>query len=69
VNYVLDKLGVKVENCLFVGDGEADIEAAENVGMDCVSVLWGYRTKEQLKAAGAKRFAENFKKLQREILS
>ena len=69
VNCVLDKLGIKVEDCLFVGDGEADIKAAENVGMDCVSVLWGYRTKEQLKAAGAKRFAENFKKLQREILS
>lgn len=69
VNYILDKLGVKVEDCLFVGDGEADIKAAENVGMDCVSVLWGYRTKEQLKAAGAKKFAENFKKLQCEILS
>ncbi len=68
VNYVLDKLGVKVKDCLFVGDGEADIKAAESVGMDCVSVLWGYRTKEQLKAAGATRFAENFKKLRHEIL-
>lgn len=63
VQRVLDKLGVQSGKCLFVGDGEADIQAAKNVGMDCVSVLWGYRTKEQLSAAGGKIFANNFKEL------
>ncbi|MDE7162775.1 MAG: HAD family hydrolase [Clostridia bacterium] len=65
---IVEELRVKKEECLFVGDGETDVETAKNAGMDCVSVLWGYRTKEQLEAAGATRFAENFKKLQREIL-
>lgn len=65
---IIERLGVKKEECLFVGDGEADVLTAKNAGVDCVSVLWGYRSKEQLKVAGATRFAENFKKLQREIL-
>ncbi len=65
---ILEKLGVKKDECLFVGDGEADVETASNAGLDCISVLWGYRSRQQLEEAGATRFAENFEKLQREIL-
>ena len=65
---IIEKLGVEKEECLFVGDGEADVLTAKNAGLECISVLWGYRSREQLKAAGATRFAENFKKLQSEIL-
>lgn len=64
----VNKFSLDKRECLFVGDGETDVLTAANAGLDCVSVLWGYRTKEQLKGAGATRFAENFKKLQREIL-
>ena len=65
---IIKELRVDKKECLFVGDGETDVLTAKNAGMDCVSVLWGYRTKEQLQAAGATRFAENFKELQSEIL-
>lgn len=65
---ILKELGVKAEDCLFVGDGETDVQTAKNAHLDCVSVLWGYRTKEQLMQAGATKFAENFNKLQHEIL-
>lgn len=65
---IIQKYGLKKEECIFVGDGETDVQTAANAGIDCVSVLWGFRTKEQLEAAGATRFAENFEKLQREIL-
>lgn len=65
---ILEKLGVKKEECVIVGDGEADVLTAKNSGLDCISVLWGYRSREQLKEAGATRFVENFEKLQREIL-
>ena len=30
-----------------------DIATARNAGMDCVSVTWGFRTVEELQAAGA----------------
>lgn len=67
VETILKELDVKREECVFVGDGETDVETAKNAQMDCVSVLWGYRTKAQLKAAGAIRFAENFDELVKEI--
>lgn len=66
---ILDKLGVEKSGCLFVGDGETDVQTAKNAGVDCVSVLWGYRTKEQLEKAGATRFASDFGGLAQIILA
>lgn len=63
VEKVTSALGVKSCECVFVGDGEADIAAAKNAGMDCVSVLWGYRTRAQLDKAGGRIFAETFAEL------
>ena len=45
---IIEKLGVDKRECVIVGDGETDVKTAENAGIDCISVLWGYRTKEQL---------------------
>lgn len=69
VERVLHKLGVSARDCLFVGDGETDIQAAANTGMDCVSVLWGYRSEEQLISAGAGRTVKSFAELEKIILN
>ncbi|MDE5729578.1 MAG: HAD family hydrolase, partial [Clostridia bacterium] len=66
---IMRDLGVKPEECLFVGDGETDVQTAANAGVDCVSVLWGFRSKEQLKAAGARVFAGSFKELENLVLN
>jgi phosphoglycolate phosphatase len=50
---ILDELNVKPSECLFIGDGEADVLTAKNAGIKCISVLWGYRSKEQLQFVGA----------------
>ncbi len=55
---LLKELGVTPENCYFVGDGETDVIASVGAGTNCIAVLWGNRTKEELAAAGAKVFAE-----------
>lgn len=47
-------LGVALARCLYVGDSEVDINTARNAGIDCVCVSWGFRTREQLREAGAK---------------
>ena len=39
---------------VYVGDSEVDIETAANAGVDCISCTWGFRTREQLIASGAK---------------
>ncbi|MGM9521899.1 MAG: HAD family hydrolase [Oscillospiraceae bacterium] len=38
---------------VFIGDSEVDIKTAAAAGVDCISVSWGFRTREQLEAAGA----------------
>lgn len=58
--YLLERAGVSREECLFVGDGEADIATAKNAGIASVSCLWGFRTREKLDEAGAENFAESF---------
>ncbi len=55
---ILDELESIPAECAFVGDGETDIQTAENLGAALpISVLWGFRTEEQLRAAGGKKFA------------
>lgn len=39
---------IGVENCIYVGDSEVDILTARNAGVPCLSVLWGFRTKEEM---------------------
>ena len=39
---------IGVEKCIYVGDSEVDIRTANNAGVPCVSVLWGFRDREVL---------------------
>ena len=48
-------LGAGKEECIYVGDTEVDLATAANAGIDCAAVTWGFRTREQLIAAGALR--------------
>ncbi|MCD8293915.1 MAG: HAD family hydrolase [Clostridia bacterium] len=66
---VLDGLGISRDEIVHVGDGDTDVEMARNAGIRCITALWGYRGKEELEAAGATIFAENFKELEDIILS
>lgn len=63
--YAALSMRVAPAECAFVGDAETDVLTAKNAGMFGVSVLWGYRTKEQLLQAGAVRFAETFADLEK----
>lgn len=63
--YAALRMRVPVGECIFVGDGETDVETAKNAGMKQVSVLWGYRSLEQLLAAGARLFASDFFELEK----
>ena len=47
---------IGVERCIYVGDSEVDVLTAKNAGMPCLSVLWGFRDREDLEEAGAEHF-------------
>ena len=65
---IIQKYGLKNNECVFVGDGETDVQTAANAGIDCISVLWGFRSEDQLKSAGATKFVTHFGELLNEIL-
>lgn len=60
---ILSDFNVEKENAYLIGDGETDILAAVNAKITPIAVLWGNRTKEQLKAVGAKRFVDTPKEI------
>ncbi|MBQ4077408.1 MAG: HAD family hydrolase [Mailhella sp.] len=54
----LQSLGVACGAALYVGDSEVDVRTACNAGLDCAAVTWGFRTKDELKEAGAETFVD-----------
>ena len=47
---------IGVEKGIYVGDSEVDIRTANNAGVPCVSVLWGFRDREVLEEEGGRYF-------------
>lgn len=50
---IAKSMGIKVSECLFIGDSDVDITTAKNAKMRSVGVCWGYRGQEILENAGA----------------
>lgn len=40
------------DECVYIGDSDIDFHTAKNAGMRCVSVCWGYRSYDFLRALG-----------------
>ena len=65
----MERLGAAAEQTLYVGDSEVDIRTAQNAGVDCASVTWGFRDPEELKRSGAQMLFDTAKALQAYLLS
>jgi phosphoglycolate phosphatase len=55
---IAESLGVAPSECVYVGDSEVDVETSQRAGMRNISVLWGFRTQEELTSAGAATLVE-----------
>ena len=62
----LEKLGLRGEDCVLVGDMVADSELADVLGTHCVLVPWGHNSEERLHHTG-RCVAHSFEELE-EIL-
>lgn len=58
---------IGAETCIYVGDSEVDVLTAQNAGVPCVSVLWGFRDRQEIEAAGGSHFCEKPEDLPEEI--
>ena len=54
----LEKLGVKAEDAVYVGDSEVDVATAKQSGLDSIIVTWGFRDRALLEKHGASVFAD-----------
>lgn len=44
----MDMMGVKPEECIYIGDSEVDAQFSINAGVPCIIVTWGFRDREEL---------------------
>lgn len=58
VEAMIKELNSDKEHTLYVGDSQVDVETAKRVGLDMVTVLWGFRDRAELEEAGAQNFIE-----------
>ena len=54
----LRALGSDGKKAIYVGDSEVDMKTAENAGMECISVSWGFRSRSELISYGAQIIAD-----------
>jgi phosphoglycolate phosphatase len=50
---IAEKLGIRPEHTLFIGDSDVDIRTARNAGMRPIAVAWGFRSRDELIQNGA----------------
>lgn len=54
IQYALDSLGITDRSSvIMIGDREHDVVGAKEAGLDCIGVLYGYGSYDELTAAGA----------------
>lgn len=64
---VMEKLGADRKSTVYVGDSEVDIQTAQNGGVDCISVTWGFKDREFLLENGASKLIDDPKQLLDEV--
>ena len=60
----VEQMGLQKADCVYVGDTEVDLATARNAGLACIAVTWGFRSEEQLLAAGAEENAHSAEELE-----
>lgn len=63
-----EELGAGAAEVLYVGDSEVDVATGKAADMDTVAVSWGFRSREELKDAGADRIADTADEILRIIM-
>ncbi len=60
---VMQNMGACTSSTVYIGDSEVDIQTAQNAGVECISVTWGFKDKEFLIENGATVLVDTPKEL------
>lgn len=55
---IAERLGIKPENCMYVGDTNTDMQTGKAAGMYTIGVLWGFRDRKELEENHADRIID-----------
>lgn len=44
----IEQIGADIKKCVYIGDSDVDIMTANNSGLSCIAVTWGFRDKDVL---------------------
>ena len=58
LNDMIRLCGAEKEHTVYIGDSDVDVKTADNAGVKCVSVTWGFRSKNFIKENGGYDFAD-----------
>lgn len=50
----MNELKLSIEEVIYAGDSETDVQTAKNAEIDCIGCTWGFRPKEILEQEGAR---------------
>lgn len=65
----MEELHASPGQCVYIGDSDVDITTAKNAGIPCISVSWGFRTRQFLEEHGAAVIVDTVEDLSRELAS
>ena len=69
IRYALDGAGITDKSSvLMIGDRSQDVIGAHEVGIDCLGVLFGFGTRQELEEAGADHIAETVEDIGRFLI-
>ena len=68
LQFVLDFFNAPKEAAVYIGDSEVDVDFANNTGLQCLSVCWGFRTRQELVDAGAQTILDEPAELEERLL-
>ncbi len=60
----IEQMHLKPEEVVYIGDSEVDLMTAQNAGIKCISVLWGFRSLDILLEYGATQVVSTVKELE-----
>ncbi len=52
-DFIIEKMGIRKDEVLYVGDSDTDMKTAKNAGVKGVGCLWGFRDRKTLEEGGA----------------
>lgn len=64
VYYVLEHLGVKPDEAVYIGDSDVDMKTGKAAGLLTVGVSWGFRDREILAKNGADKIIDHAEELE-----